>query len=287
VNAADTRDAAGDNAPTLIGDEEDSMNETLQVIDGRASLRQYADRPIDRRDIERIVESAMRAPTAGNMMLYTILEVADPAKKARLAETCGHSFIAAAPLVLLFLADLQRWVDFFDSNGVPAVCVKEGRAYRTPDAAKLLTSCSDALAAAENSVIAAESIGIGSCYVGDILGHAEEHRALFGLPEFALPLALVCYGYRPEGAASERAERFDAKYIHHQDAYRRFSQLELAEMLAHIEAKFAHVLAERKTNLADLTYRSFMASPAADEQRRSVATLLAPWLRSEDARPSA
>ncbi len=263
------------------------MNETLQVIDGRASLRQYANRPIDRRDIERIVECAMRAPTAGNMMLYTILEVADPARKARLAETCGHSFIAAAPLVLLFLADMQRWVDFFDSNGVPASCATAGRTYRTPDAAKLLMACSDALAAAENSVIAAESIGIGSCYVGDILGHAEEHRALFDLPEFALPLALVCYGYRPKGAASERAERFDAKYIHHQDAYRRFSQGELAEMLARVEAKFARVLAERKTSLAELTYRSFMASPAADEQRRSVAALLAPWLGSEDTRPSA
>lgn len=262
------------------------MSETLQVIDGRASLRQYADRPIDRQDIERIIESAMRAPTAGNMMLYTILEVADPAKKARLAETCGHSFIAAAPLALLFLADMQRWVDFFDSNGVPANCAKEGRTYRTPDAGKLLMACSDALAAAENSVIAAESIGIGSCYVGDILGHAEEHRALFDLPEFAFPLALVCYGYRPKGAAAERAERFDAKYIHHQDAYRRFSQGELAEMLARVEAKFTHVLAERKTSLAELTYRSFMGSPAADEQRRSVAALLAPWLGSGNTYPN-
>ena len=263
------------------------MNETLQVIDRRASLRHYADRPIDRRDIERIVESAMRAPTAGNMMLYTILEVVDPARKAQLAETCGHSFIAAAPLVLLFLADMQRWVDLFDSNGIPAGCAQEGRTYRTPDAAKLLMACCDALAAAENSVIAAESIGIGSCYVGDILGHAEKHRALFDLPEFALPLALVCYGHRPKEAASERAERFDAKYIHHQDAYRRFSKGELAEMLTRVEAKFAHVLAERKTSLAELTYRSFMASAAADEQRRSVAALLAPWLGSEGTRPSA
>ncbi|MCX6094910.1 MAG: nitroreductase family protein [Candidatus Bipolaricaulota bacterium] len=73
------------------------MNETLRLINERTSLRTCADRPIDREDADRVIESAMRAPTVGNMMLKTILEVADSARKARLAETCGHAFIADAP----------------------------------------------------------------------------------------------------------------------------------------------------------------------------------------------
>ncbi len=257
------------------------MNETLRLIGERTSLREYADRPIDREDVDRIIESAMRAPTAGNMMLYTILEVVDPLRKGRLAETCGHAFVGSAPLVLLFLADLQRWVDLFECNGVPERCAERGLAYRTPDPSKLLMGCCDALVAAQTSVIAAESMGIGSCYVGDVLGHAEEHRALFGLPAFVFPIALVCYGHCREGRTTKRADRFNREFVHHRDAYRRFSPGELAEMVADVEAKFAKVIEERQVSLAELTYRGFMAGTVAIQERRSVSVLLEPWFAGD------
>ncbi|MFC2099799.1 nitroreductase family protein, partial [Candidatus Bipolaricaulota bacterium] len=63
------------------------MNETLKLIDQRMSLRRYAPQAIRPEDVDAILESAMRAPTAMNMMLYSIVEVADPAKKEKLAET--------------------------------------------------------------------------------------------------------------------------------------------------------------------------------------------------------
>ena len=254
------------------------MNETLRLIEKRVSLRRYADRPIDPEQIDSIIYSAMRAPTAGNMMLYSILQVDDPKKKQRLAETCGHPFIADAPLVLLFLADMQRWVDFFETNGVPTHCRETEIEYRMPDASKLLMSCCDALIAAQNSVIAAESMGIGSCYVGDIMGHAEEHRSLFDLPPFALPITLVCYGHRPEEFEPKRAARFDRRFVHHCDSYRRFSAQDLREMLSEIEVRFSSVLRQRQVNLAQLTYEGFMMGKAAQEERRSAAEFLRDWL---------
>ena len=254
------------------------MNETLQLIDRRVSLRTYADRPIPPAHVDAILDSAIRAPTAGNMMLYSIVRVADPAKREALAETCGHGFIAHAPLVLVFLADLQRWVDYFEASGAPADCVEEGEAYRTPDLSKLLMGCCDALIAAQNTVIAAESLGIGSCYVGDILGRAETHRDLLDLPPFAFPIALVCYGDYPDGFERQRSERFDRRFIVHDESYRRTTFEELDEMLAGIRRKFAGVLAKRKMNLGQLTYRGFVAGSGAVEQRRSVRILLEPWL---------
>ena len=253
------------------------MNETLQLINDRVSLRRYADRSIHSEEIDSIIHSAMRAPTAGNMMLYTILQVDDPAKKRRLAETCRHPFIADAPLVLLFLADMQRWVDFFETNGVPAHCRETEIEYRTPDVSKLLMSCCDALIAAQNSVIAAESMGIGSCYVGDIIGHAEEHRSLFGLPPFAFPITLVCYGYYPTDLGRRCTDRFDREFIHHRNTYRRFSGQELRGMLSDIETRFSSVLEKKRMNLAQLTYASFMMGKAAQEERRSAAMLLDAW----------
>ncbi len=254
------------------------MNETLRLIDERVSLRRYADHPIDPEQIDSIIHSAMRAPTAGNMMLYTILQVDDPKKKRRLAETCGHPFIADAPLVLLFLADMQRWVDFFETNGVPAHCRETEIEYRMPDVSKLLMSCCDALIAAQNSVIAAESMGIGSCYVGDIMGHAEEHRSLFDLPPFALPITLVCYGYYPMDLARSCTDRFDREFIHHRDTYRRFSGQELRGMLSDIEARFSSVLEKKRMNLAQLTYASFIMGKAAREERRGATEFLRDWL---------
>ena len=256
------------------------MNETLRLIDERASLRRYDERPIGPDVVDAIVQSAMRAPTAGNMMLYTILQVDDPGAKRRLAETCRHPFIADAPLVLLFLADLQRWVDFFETHDVPAHCRETDTAYRTPGAEKLLMACCDALIAAQTSVLAAESLGIGSCYVGDIMGHAEEHRELFALPAFAFPITLVCYGYPADGHRPQRADRFDRRFVHHVDRYRRFSADDLRTMLSEIEAKFASVLERRSVNLAQLTYGGFMIGAAAREEDRSVALLLEPWLQS-------
>ena len=254
------------------------MNETLRLIDERVSLRRYGGRPLDPKEIDAILHSAMRAPTAGNMMLYSILQVDDTEKKRRLVQTCGHPFIENAPLVLLFLADLQRWVDVFDSNGVEEHCQATGLPYRTPGPAKLLMACCDALIAAHSSVLAAESMGIGSCYVGDIMGNAETHRELFDLPPFAFPIALVCYGRRTEGFEPQRTDRFDRRFIYHVDRYRRFSPEDLRAMLAKIEAKFASVLKRRGVNLAQLTYGGFMMGDAAREQRRSVARLVEPWL---------
>ena len=254
------------------------MNTTLRQIERRVSLRTYADRPIEEEHVDAILDSAIRAPTAGNMMLYSILRVGDSTKRRKLAETCGHSFIGEAPLVLVFLADMQRWVDYFEGSGVRERCEQEGKEYVTPDTAKLLMSCCDALIAAQNTVIAAESLGIGSCYVGDIMGRAEEHRALFDLPSFAFPIALLCYGYYPEGFERRRSERFDRQFIVHDNVYRRATHGDLGEMLRGIRQKFASMLEKRAMNLGQLTYHGFMAGPAAVEQRESVGLLLKPWL---------
>jgi len=253
------------------------VNETLKLINRRMSLRRYAQREVAPEDRDRILESAMRAPTAGNMMLYSIIEIADPTSRARLAETCGHSFIEQAPLVLLFLADMQRWFDYYEINDVPAHRRQEGLDYRTPELSDLLMSSCDALIAAQNSVIAAESLGIGSCYVGDIMGQAETHRELFDLPPWAFPIALLCYGHYPRDLPRRRASRFDRRFICFRDRYTRFAADDFREMLSGIEAQFADVLRKSGMNLAQMTYRGFTGSESRLEEARSVRLLLHDW----------
>jgi len=176
------------------------MNETLDLIAARRSVRAYQPGPLGPGQRDAIVHAALRAPTAGNQMLYSILEIEDQGLKDQLAITCDNQpFIAKAPLVLIFLADYQRWFDFFRHSDVESFCRRTGTPFRTPQEGDLMLAASDALIAAQTAVIAAESMGIGSCYIGDIMENVEIHRNLLQLPQYVFPIAMVCFGFPTEG----------------------------------------------------------------------------------------
>ena len=254
------------------------MNETLGLLNERMSLRRYSPQLIEAQHLQLIMDSTMRAPTAGNMMLYSVLQVQAQDKKERLAETCNHAFIAQAPLVLLFLADMQRLYDFYRAFGVPAYCSGHGTEFQTPQASDLMMSCCDALIAAHTSVIAAESLGIGSCYIGDILGNCKEHQEIFQLPRWTFPIALVCYGYYPQDMERKLNSRFDRRFIWFQDTYKHLSREQFEEMYGEIMIEFATMLEKKDLNLAQLTYLNFTLGKSAQEQQRSVAALLDRWM---------
>ncbi|GAH18492.1 unnamed protein product, partial [marine sediment metagenome] len=95
-------------------DEKNKKNQTIELIKNRKTIRTYDPKPLTQDEIDAIVQGAMRAPTAGNMMFYSIIQVTDQKLKDRLVVTCDNQpHIAKAPLVLLFLADMQRWWDYF------------------------------------------------------------------------------------------------------------------------------------------------------------------------------
>lgn len=200
------------------------MNDTLNTIMTRRSIRAFTDKPISKEDKELILTSAFRAPTAGNQQLYTIIDVTDQALKEALVPICDDQpFIASAPLVLIFLADCLKWYDAFKY----ADCDP-----RVPDVGDLMLAVSDTNIAAENAVIAAESLGIGSCYIGDIMEHCEQLRALLSLPEYVFPAAMLVFGYPTEKAKNrELLPRIDKKYVVHENTYHRLSGDELRASL--------------------------------------------------------
>ena len=201
------------------------MNDVLHQLRDRKSVRAYLEKPIAPDDKRAILEAACAAPTAGNQQLYTILDITDQKLKDTLAETCDHQpFIAQAPLVLIFCADCQKWYDAFASGGCQP---------RYPGLGDLLLAWSDANIAAQNAVTAAWSLGIGSCYIGDILERCETHRQLLKLPEYVVPASMVVFGY-PTRQQQERQKprRRAMAHIVHENGYRRMDEEELKAMLA-------------------------------------------------------
>ncbi len=257
------------------------MNETLAVIERRRSTRAYADEPLTREEKDLILHAAMRAPTAGNMMLYSIIEVEDQALKDRLAVTCDNQpFIARAPYLLLFLADYQRWWDYYEYCGAPELARQMGLTPRQPRSGDLLLACGDALIAAQTAVIAAESLGIGSCYIGDILENYEIHREMFDLPRYALPLTLVCFGRpRHERSEANRTSRFVRELIVSQNRYKRLSGEDFERMYRPMEERFAGTKAYPPgvSNFGQANYLRKFISDFSVEMSRSVAEMLKNW----------
>ena len=261
------------------------MKETIKLLNNRKSLRSYAHKEVSREIKDEIIHAAMRAPTAGNMMLYSMLEVEDQSKKERLVVSCDHQpFIAKSPFVLIFLADYQRTFDHFMHSGVEEYCRREGKIIRTPAEGDFLLACNDALIAAQNSVVAAESLGLGSCYIGDIMENYEIHRDMFNLPDYVFPVTMICYGYpKDEYAEQEPMIRFEQEFVHFKDSYRQLDADDFKKMYDPFEKKlFKNVQYKNNAdNLGQHMYSRKFDSDFSREMSRSVKAALSLW-RSED-----
>ena len=257
------------------------MNETLQVIANRRSVRNFANTPLTAEEKELILSSAMRAPTAGNLMLYSIIEIEDQALKDRLAVTCDNQpFIAKAPFVLLFVADYQRQYDMYTMSKAEEKCEEHGVTPRKPDLGDMLLASCDALIAAQTAVIAAESMGIGSCYIGDILENYEIHQELLDLPPYVVPVTLVVFG-RPSVVKEEKrlTPRYDPRFIVFKNRYHRLERQEMQEMMRpSVEKAFPGEFDPENVDvLVQRVYFRKFVSDFSAEMSRSVHKMLKNW----------
>ena len=201
------------------------MNAVIQSLYDRKSVRAFLDREIPEQDVQLILQAAAEAPTAGNQQLYTILRITDPEKKHRLSLSCDNQpFIEKAPLVLVFCADCLKWYNAYLAAGCEP---------RKPDVGDLLLAVSDTNIAAQNAVTAAWSLGIGSCYIGDIMENIETQREILSLPRYVFPAAMVVFGYPTDQQRDrEKPRRFDNRFTVQENAYHPLFGEELRQMFA-------------------------------------------------------
>ena len=188
------------------------MNEVLRQLAARKSVRVYTGEPVTAEEKQAILQAAFDAPTAGCQQFYTIIDVTDQALKERLADLCDHQpFIADAPLVLVFLADCRRWNQCYRAAGLSP---------REPGPGDLLLAVADAVIAAQNAVTAAESLGLGSCYIGDVIEQCEAMRETLALPPAVVPAAMLVFG-RPtdQQKARPKPARLPAEYVVCENTY--------------------------------------------------------------------
>ena len=199
------------------------MNNTIQELYNRKSVRVFTGESIAKENKEMILHAAFQAPTAGNQQLYTIIDVTHKSLKEKLALTCDNQpFIAEADMVLVFVADCQKWYEGFQDVGANP---------RKPGLGDLMLAVTDAAIAAQNAVTAAESLGIGSCYIGDIMENAEIHKEILNLPEYAFPAVMLVFGYPTEQQIQrEKPKRVELSHVVHENSYRAMDKTERKDM---------------------------------------------------------
>ena len=189
------------------------INNVLDELFERKSVRAFTDRTIEEDKKDAILRAAFESPTAGNQQMYSIIDVTDEALKEKISVLCDNQpFISKAPMVLVFVADTLKWTRVYEAADAE---------YRKPEEGDLMLAVVDTCIAAQNAVTAAWSLGIGSCYIGDILENCEGVREALNLPEYVMPATMVVFGYPTEQQLErKKPARFDRDYIVMENTYR-------------------------------------------------------------------
>lgn len=186
----------------------------------RRSIRRYTDKEVDDKLLDTILEAAMRAPTCGNMQLYSVVVTRGEEEKRALAPLhFNQPMVTGAPVVLTVCADyarFTRWCRLSDAD--PGY----------DNFLSFMSAVSDATIFAQQIVAIAESQGLGTCYLGTVTYNADKISELLRLPELCVPVACITLGWPAD--EGEETERLPLRAVRHDEHYRDDSDEEIIEL---------------------------------------------------------
>jgi FMN reductase (NADPH) len=183
-------------------------NETLELLNRHASVRQYKDTPVSEDQLAAIIGAGQMASTSSNVQAYSVIAVSDPALKSQLAALAGNqAYIGQCPVFLVWCADMYR----LRQAAAPHL---EGAPTYEDSTENLIVATVDVALAAQNAAIAAESLGLGIVYIGGIRNRIDEVSELLGLPELVWPVFGMCVGY-PAAPTGQRPRLPLQAVLHH------------------------------------------------------------------------
>jgi nitroreductase len=160
---------------------------TIDQIHRHYSVRRYRPDPVPRDMIETVVVAGQRAATSSNFQTYSVVVVTDAARRERLAALCGdQAQIHQAPVFMAWCADRSR---------LDRICERRGYVQVTGYVETFLVAAVDAALAMQNATLAAESLGLGTCYIGAIRNRPAEVIELLALPPLVFPISGMTLGW--------------------------------------------------------------------------------------------
>ncbi|NCF66531.1 MAG: NADPH-dependent oxidoreductase [Chloroflexi bacterium] len=199
----------------------------LDLAKAHRSIRSFTSQDIDDSLLNDLLLAGLRSSSSGNMQTWSVIVTRDEARKRWLYEAHREqSMILEAPLVLTFCADVFRmreWLRVNDSK------------QSFDDLLGFLTGTVDAVIAAQTISLAAESVGLGICYLGTTWWAADEIIEFLQLPKGVFPVTSIVIGHPAEDPLLR--DRLPLEVMVHQEQYRRLSDEELRQAHAQREIK--------------------------------------------------
>ncbi|MFK8079035.1 MAG: oxygen-insensitive NADPH nitroreductase [Granulosicoccus sp.] len=163
------------------------MNSTIDLLLSHRSIRKFTDDPVDQETVNQVVSCGQAAATSSNVQAVSVIHVHDTTKRETLAALAGgQPYVASAGAFLVFCADMNR---------PKFACEKQDGDFAPGMTEHFIIATVDVALAAQNAVVAAESLGLGICYIGGLRNKPSEVSALLELPEHVYPVFGLCIGH--------------------------------------------------------------------------------------------
>jgi nitroreductase len=189
----------------------------FKLANAHRSIRSFTAQDIGDSLLNEILMTGLRSSSSGNMQTWSVIVTRDNAKKRILYELHGEQeMILEAPLVLTFCADVFRMREWIRVNNSQQ---------SFDDLLGFLTGTVDAVIAAQTISLAAESVGLGICYMGTTWWAADKIIELLELPKGVFPVTSLVIGYPAE--SPELRDRLPLALMVHQEKYQRLSDEEI------------------------------------------------------------
>jgi len=159
----------------------------MDFIKNRRTIRKYKQEDVPADLLNGLLEEAFRAPTMGNMQLYSVIITRDQAMKERLAPAHFHQpMLMEAPVVLTFCADFNRFCKW---------CRQRKAEPGYDNLLSFMNASIDAIMLTQNFCTLAEAAGLGTCFLGTTIYNPDQIIEALNLPELVIPLATITVGY--------------------------------------------------------------------------------------------
>ena len=211
----------------------------------RRSIRKFSEKEIPEALLRDILTQAMKAPTTGNMQLYSVIATrSEEGRKALAPLHFSQPAAIGAPLLLTVCADLHRMTRWCEANRANAGFY---------NFLSFTSAFADAIIYAQQVVTIAETEGLGTCYLGTVTYNAPEIARVLGLPKGVVPVACIAMGW-PDGGG-EPTERLELDAIFHEEKYKEPTDEEIFEIYKvkeDFEPNKGYVKENGKENLAQV-----------------------------------
>lgn len=185
------------------------MNKVIELLKTHRSIRKFSPEPVSDEIIASIIEAAAWASTSNFIQAYSVIRVREPRTREQIAELAGpQPWVETSPVFLIFCADLKR---------AELACEYENTHMASGYTEQFIIATVDVSLAAQNVMIAAESLGLGGVFIGGIRNNPEKICELLKIPEHVYPVFGMCLGH--PGEKPEQKPRMPLDMILKEETY--------------------------------------------------------------------